>query len=461
MTDAEDKIKDEKFYEEVKKQARKNPEHKAFMEEMESKIRKSIQSYYSKEDLAEQIIAILPLIYDENKIWWSWDYDTYRWGIVDETDVLNLVRDYSPANTVISKEKVEILEALKQQARKNKPQPVKPSWVQFHDTIVDIESGEEIKATSRYFITNPIPWSLDKHKHMLTPNMDRIFEEWVGEKNVRLLYEILAYSLLPDYPIHRLFCFIGGGMNGKSCFLNLLRKFVGNDNVCSTDLDTLMTSRFEVTRLHKKLVCMMGETNFGELSRTQMLKKLTGQDVIGFEYKNKNPFEDLNYAKILIATNNLPTTTDKTIGFYRRWTIVDFPNQFSEEKDILSEIPDSEYEALAVKSLGVLHDLLKNRRFTNEGTLQDRIDKYESKSDFLKKFVEEYTEESFDDYITVADFKKKFGAWCKENRHRELADTTLSKSLKKLGFEGSKKHFQWMFDGKGGQARIWTGVKWV
>lgn len=33
---------------------------------------------------------------------------------------------------------------------------------------------------------------------------------------------------------------------------------------------------------------MMGETNFNEMSETSILKKLTGGDLIGFEYKNKN-----------------------------------------------------------------------------------------------------------------------------------------------------------------------------
>ena len=93
----------------------------------------------------------------------------------------------------------------------------------------------------------------------------------------------------------------------------------------------------------------MGETNFNEMSRTSKLKKLTGGDLIGFEYKNKNPFEAKNYAKILIATNSLPTTSDKTLGFYRRWMIIDFPNQFSEKKDILKDIPEEEYESLALK----------------------------------------------------------------------------------------------------------------
>ncbi|MBY9021986.1 MAG: hypothetical protein KGD67_13100, partial [Candidatus Lokiarchaeota archaeon] len=169
--------------------------------------------------------------------------------------------------------------------------------------------------------------------------------------------------------IHRLFCFIGEGLNGKSKFLKLLTNFVGEENVTSTELDTLLTSRFEITRLHKRLVCQMGETDFSEMKKTSILKKLSGGDLIGFEYKNKNPFEEHNYAKIIIATNNLPTTTDKTIGFYRRWLILDFPNQFSEKKNILEDIPEEEYQSLAVKCLGILKDLISKREFHNEGDI--------------------------------------------------------------------------------------------
>jgi len=32
--------------------------------------------------------------------------------------------------------------------------------------------------------------------------------------------------------------------------------------------------------------------------------------------------------------------------------------------------------------------------------------------------------------------------------------------MKKLGIESEKKHFAWLYDGKGGQARIWRGIKW-
>ena len=204
----------------------------------------------------------------------------------------------------------------------------------------------------------------------------------------------------------------------------------------------------------------MGETNFNEMRKTSLLKKLSGGDLIGFEYKGKNPFEEKNYAKILIATNNLPATTDKTVGFYRRWMIIDFPNQFTETKDILADIPDEEYNSLALRCCVTLKSLMEKRAFTNEGTIDDRMKKYEDKSNFLEQFLKTYTIEDGEGYISKSDFYKKFIGWCKENRHREMAENTVGLAMKKLGVDSSRKYMDWLFDGKGGQMRVWNGIQW-
>ena len=428
--------------------------------EEDKKINKLVSNWHSKEELAENIWKIKPYFYDKSKSWWLWDNKLKKWEIVDDRDILIMVKNSSTANTISSKDKTEILEAMAQYGREKIPTPIQSTWIQFKDTIFDIKTGKEFLATPQYFATNPIDYPLHKERFIETPVMDKIFEEWVGKDNIKQLYEILAYCLIPDYPIHRIFCFIGGGMNGKSCFLNLLRKFIGKTNCCSTELDTLIQSRFEITRLYKKLVCIMGETDFNEMNKTSILKKLSGGDLIGFENKNKNPFEDINYAKIIIATNNLPTTNDKTIGFYRRWMIIDFPNQFTEKKDILSEIPEEEYEILAVKCLFILKDLLDKREFHNEGTIEQRKERYESKSNFLETFLNQFTTNDLNEYITKADFFKKFSAWCKENRHREMSETSVGLGMKKLGVDSEKRYFDWLYDGKGGQARVWEGIKW-
>jgi len=407
---------------------------------------------------ARRFINKQPLFYDESGIWWLWDWDRYSWKPSDEITILNMINKQLSIDIVKSNDRTEIINSLKQVSRLAKPKDIERTWIQFKDKIYDLETGNKFKASPKYFVTNPIDYEVNGNPE--TPNIDRIFKDWVGEEYVQTLHEIISYCILPDYPLNRLFCLIGSGMNGKSKFLELLRKFIGNENITSTELDVLLKSRFEVTRLHKKLVCIMGETNFNEMDKTSVLKRLTGNDFIGFEYKNKNPFEDINYAKIIIATNNLPTTTDKTIGFYRRWLIVDFPNEFTEKKDILGEIPEEEYHNLATRAFITLHKLLKKREFYNEGSIQDRIEKYESKSNFLETFLNEFTIEDIDGYITKNDFSKKFKEWCKENGHRVMSETSIGKSMKRVGVEDGKEYFDWLYDGKGGQARVWRGLKW-
>ncbi len=420
---------------------------------------KAIKFFLDKKDLARKFLEVQPLYFDDSKMWWKWNHEELFWKMCDETDIMNSISKHSEANTINSTEKSEILEALKQQSRLNKPLDVKTTWIQFKDKIFDIHNGETIEVSSKYFVTNPIPWNLGESEE--TPHMDEIFTEWVGGDKKKTLYEILAYCLLTDYPIHRIFCFIGGGMNGKSKYLDVIRKFIGNNNCTSTELDTLISSRFEVSRLHKKLVCQMGETNFGELTKTSMLKKLSGGDLIGFEYKRKDPFEEKNYAKILIATNNLTSTTDKTVGFYRRWMIIDFPNQFDEKKDILKDIPDQEYINLGRKCCRLLTELLEKREFHEEGSIEQRMEVYESKSNFLELFIKQFTREDLSSHITKAEFYRKFKQWYVENRHREMSESSVGLTMKKLNIESGRESFQWMNDGKGGQARVWRGLKWL
>lgn len=438
-----------------KKPEPKKGEEKEVLEEF----KKSISFYTSKRDLARRFYRIQPYFYDKARNWWLWNKVYLKWERIDDVDILNSLEEEAVVNTINSKEKNEILESLKQEGRKKVPRPVKPTWIQFNQMVVDILTGEQFNAEPKWFVTNPVPWNLNAEGFESTPTIDRIFGEWVGGDYVKTLYEIIAYCLLPDYPLHRIFWLYGSGMNGKTKFFELLRKFLGEDNCTSTELDTLLNSRFEPTyRLHKKLACQIGETNFSEMSKTSMLKKLSGGDLIGFEYKHKDAFQEKSYAKILISTNNLPATTDKTIGFYRRCLIIDFPNTFSEKRDVLEDIPEEEYNSLALKCCIILKDLLVERQFHNEGTIEDRIRKYEDYSDPLGNFIKEFTFEEANGFVWKWEFSKKLNQWCRENRHREISDVAIGKKMKEKEIRQELKSASFSVEGK--RFRAWVGIKW-
>lgn len=419
---------------------------KKLSKHQQEQIKKGLVGIVNKLDMAQHFVKyIQPLYFDKNQVWWLWNKDKFKWVLTDETEILNLIDaalDSSAFGTEKSSTKNEILEALRRKARLNKPEEIPLTWIQFKDTIVDIKTGEQFKASSEWFVTNPIPWAIGESDE--TPTMDKIFKEWVGPKFVDALYEVIAYCLLPDYPMQRLFCLNGSGCNGKGSYQNLLIRFLGAENVGATDLDTLMTSRFEAAaQLYKKLLCTIGETNFATMKRTSFLKRATGRDPLPFQFKFKQSFKDYNYAKIVIATNQLPTTYDKTMGFYRRWFIIDFPYVFSEQKDVIAEIPEKEYNNLAKKSIQVLKRLLEERAFSGEGTMEDRKQRYEDLSNPMMTFIREnYSRDNPNSFVYFNDFQDELVTWLQDTGRRIMNATEIGNQLKLEGFEKKKREGQ-------------------
>ena len=423
---------------------------------------KVLAGIVDKIHLAEEFIQLIPMYYDDNGIFWMFDNINLYWRMVDDIEIFNWIHNAAYVNIIKSSERTEILNALKQVSRKNKPQELGDKCIQFRKEIVDLSTGDRFLATSKYFCTNPLPWKLSRYTD--TPNLDKLFSDWVRPADVPLLYEIIAFCMIRCYFIERIFCLHGSGSNGKSEFRKILRKFLGNNNVSSTSLDTLLNSRFEPAKLHNKLMCEMGETNLSSLENTQLIKRLvSGKDLVGIEYKNKKPFDFINYAKMVISTNNLPPTDDKTDGFYRKWSIIDFPNTFSDDKDVFSQIPDSEYECLATKCLYIADNLLKKRSFSSDGTFEQRREKYESLSNPIEKFIREFVdEEDPDGDIPKWDFEKRLNGWLKDNKIRSFSSIMIAKCMKRKGIQERTLWKEWYENNSATkkQFKCWIGIKW-
>lgn len=416
-----------------------------------------------KKELAGVFLYHYPMYYDQANIFWMWEDDNRKWIQIDELDVLNMIDLASESNVISPKERTEIINAIKLLARRQKPEEIKRNLIQFRKEIIDLDTGDRFEATSKYFVKNPIPFRLGKNDNV--DKFRKLFSEWVREDDVPKLFEILAYCLLPSYPLERIFYLYGAGANGKSVFRALLRKFIGDDNVCSTSLNLLCNSpRFEASKFYGKLVCEMGETNITKLENTEIIKKLvSGKDLIGAEWKHKGHLDFVNYAKLIISTNNLPPTDDKTDGFYRKTQIIDFPNTFSEQRDVLAEFTNEDYESLAMYSIEVLYQLLKRRAFSNEGSYEQRRERYEARSNPLEKFYMLFVDEGDPNSdITSNEFERRVNEWCRENRMRMLSERTIASFLKGKGIQQVRLRKEWYENDKAitRLVRSWAGIRW-
>ncbi len=421
-----------------------------------------VENVFSMKLMASEFLMKQPLFYNRNGTFWIWDVLQSKWLMTDEIDILNLFSEKMNFDTTKSHIKNELINSLKQLGRQHIPKDPERNWLQFQDTIIDISNGNKFKATAEYFITNPIPYPLGNTES--TPTMDKLFGEWVvkeglqDESYIQTLYEIIAYCCSNEQFLQTIIALTGSGSNGKGTFLNLICKFLGEQNICSSDLKTLSTRNFEASALYRKLLCVMGEVDAHDLKNTGLLKKLTGEDLVRYEFKGKTPFSEYSSTTCVISTNSLPLTPDKSIGFYRRWLIVDFPNQFKIKRNLIKEIPDQEFPNLALKIVRILSELYKKNEFTNGGTIEQKTQRYEARSNPLAMFLQEYCNDTTSGKIKIKEFCEQFNTYLKNHRLRPVTTRKVGNILREEGFEISARNFA--EDGNEVSAKAVLGIDW-
>lgn len=389
----------------------------------------------------DMLYKLNPFCYTKGDFFYFWSENESRWIDADNTDVMVLIDTKLGITGYTNDSKIttQYMNAFKRTGRRYMPKEVPTEFVQFGNTVYNIKTQEQIKASSEYFLINTIPHEVSDDDS--TPEIDKFLEEWVGSEYVLTAKQIIAYCCLNDYPINRIFVFTGGGSNGKSTFLDLIEKFIGSRNICSTSLDQLTENRFEAYNLFGKKVALIGETNFGLLQKTELIKRLSGRDTITFEAKNKGAFFGKNTAKLIISSNSLPTSDDTSDGFYRRFLILDFPNQYKEVSNILDRIPEAEFSNLARWCVNNLHKLLKSGGFHREGDIQERKMKYIMASNPLPIFLENHCDIDHENTAWWIPHSKLYTEYAKHlvsQKRRVIKRNEFSKAMTEMGFELTK-----------------------
>lgn len=396
-----------------------------------------------------------PVWYDsKTKLWWIWNWGDLKWEIGSEIDILRIFMHRYQITRWLHPQVQNKLQAALMVMAVQKPKPLPKNYVQLKELIYNVDTGESMMADPKYFSTNPLPHSLGLSEDTIM--IDNLLVEWVGKEKKQLLLEILSYCMMNSYPIHKIFALLGVGRNGKSTFMRLLERFIGKENMTSSSVDLLETNRFETSKLKNKLVCQLPELDVGQFKKTALLKRLTGQDLVSFEFKNKNPEEGYNYAKMFMIGNTLPSTLDLSEGFFSRWIIVDFPNQFPEQADPLENIPPEEWENLVLKCVRILKDLLKRRMFIGEGDIAFKRKVFEEKSNILKVFIDSYYEitGNREDFVWKYEFQDNFEDFCKKKSVISWTSQMVNKVLKnEFGLEIDDKKIEYK-----GESKVWKAI---
>jgi putative DNA primase/helicase len=223
------------------------------------------------------------------------------------------------------------------------------------------------------------------------------FEEFVSEvienDKIETIQKYLGYCLVAEeLPKAKALVLVGDGANGKSTFLRIIRAALGGDNVASQSLKALNDQRFAAAELQGKLANIRNEIGANSLDSDGNFMSISAGETITVERKYEDPFQLEVTAKLIYATNQLPSidlSYPEQKAFFRRWEIVEFPNSYS---------PEEQDEELA------------DRIIENElpGVLNWMLEGYDKWVDDGKEFSDESWAETKTTWNTYGDDVAKF-----------------------------------------------------
>ncbi|MCB5100730.1 phage/plasmid primase, P4 family, partial [Streptococcus mutans] len=207
---------------------------------------------------------------------------------------------------------------------------VNPYIINVNNTRLDVRTGDLLPFTPDAIEFDRIPVTHDPSAYNadLDKMLNRVF---MGDKEVIQLFdEMVGYMLIKHARYRAGFMLFGGGRNGKSTILDLLKRFIGSRNHATIELEKL-TDRFSTAELEHKLANIGDDINHVTLKNTGTLKKLFTGESLQVERKGERPFTMQPYAKMIFAMNELPHSYDKSEGFYSRLMFIPFNARFTPE----------------------------------------------------------------------------------------------------------------------------------
>lgn len=294
------------------------------------------------------------------------------------------------------------------------------------------------------------------------PKFIKYLKSIMSDDNIITLQEFIGFCLVKGYPRESFLILTGGGKNGKSTLLKILRKFFGESNVAGLSISAFSNVKedsFIFSGLRNKLVSMAGDNGTTPLSG-EGIKRLTGEDVIFVNRKFREPLNIVNKAKFITSYNEIPIILDQSDGFWRRFLFIDFKNKFHtsteyellKEKTIYDKIADndfindilndnSEFEGMLNWALEGLDRIERQNGFTESGTTEQVKDIIKRRSNSFHAFFEDIVEVTNDltKHVVKEHVHGAYHEYCSNNNLKPVSNQVINDTLDSKGIIHSSR----------------------
>lgn len=311
------------------------------------------------------------------------------------------------------------------------------SWQPMNNKVINLEeaakaalNGKEAPASAikdhspELFSFSYLPYDYDSKAKC--PKWNKYLEGVQPDpRNRKFLQMMAGLILVYDCSYNVAFFLYGVPGTGKSVFVKTLEMLIGKENTCSVSLSRFV-ERFGIADLTEKKANFVGDMPYipegGKMSDVEgIFKTVTSGDTLRVEEKHKPAYDAKARARLIFATNHLPSFTDRSGGVWDRLRIIKFKQVFRHTPE---QVPDLEKEFeeelpgifnWALKGLAMLR---KEKTFPESVEGLKEKEELRKRTDHERNFLEEIIQESKGGFISTQKLYSEYKEWMYENGYR-------------------------------------------
>ena len=306
------------------------------------------------------------------------------------------------------------------------------NYICFKNGIYDITTDELLPFSPEIIVTNKINhnYNPDATSEILETMLNNIS---CGDAGIRsLLEEMAGYCMYRRNELRKAFILTGDKKNGKSTYLDMVTRMLGDNNISALDLSDLCTT-FMPAEIVGKLANIGDDIGDEFIKNPSIFKKVVSGDRITVEKKGADPFQFSNYAKLLFSANDIPRIKDKSGAVIDRLIIIPFNATFDKNSPDFDPFikyklrkPDV-IEAFIQLALDGLCRVLTNQEFTTTEAVTKELEEYELNNNPVLLFFKEH--KVIDQ--TSSGAYRDYRMFCVENNYNPMSQIEFSKTVRK------------------------------
>ncbi|OSZ74611.1 phage/plasmid primase, P4 family [Hydrogenophaga sp. IBVHS1] len=407
------------------------------------------------------------VIYVPNRGWYVWD--GLRWrrdgmgkvmelakqvarDIFKEADVVNddglqkRVRQHATSSL-----KAANLEAALKLARSLPELVVDVDQLDSHDMflgvangVIDLRTGKLQEAQRDQLITRHSLVVFDAKA--TCPQFLAFLDQVTGGDKTLMHYlqRVVGYALTGLTEEQCLFFLYGGGANGKSVFLNVVKEVLGSDLACQTPSETLMVKKSggtnDIARLQNVRAVIANEVEDGNLLAEALVKQMTGGERLSARFHYQEFFEYMPKFKLFVAGNHKPVIRGRDDGIWRRVRLIPFT----------VTIPKAQQDAqlqikLRAELPGILNWAIKGciawqkKGLSEPKIISDAVDAYREEMDVIGAWQKDCCTVGPLLETKASEAYQSYKHWCERNGYRPMANGNFGRDLAAIFKRVSRK----------------------